>query len=102
MLFTVTSKHIEVPEAVKKYVEEKTSKLSRYYSGINQIEVVIDGGPKDNINVEIIARGEHNKVFVVNATDTDSYRCIDSAVRKLGKQIIRKKTKERNNKHTGI
>jgi len=102
LLFTVTAKHIEVPEAVKKHVKEKTSKLPRYYNGINQVEVVIDGGPKDNVNVEIIARGEHNKVFVVNETDSDAYRCIDSAVRKLEEQLRRKKTRERNNKHTSV
>ena len=101
MLFTITGKHIEITEAIRNYAEEKTSKLPRYYSSINQIEVIIDGNKDDNTSVEIIARGEHNKFFIVTETGENAYKCIDTAVRKLERQLRRKKTRERNNKHTG-
>jgi len=101
LLFTITGKHINITEAIKKHAEQKTSKLPRYYSGINQVEVIIDGSRGGNTGVEIIARGEHSKVFVVNETGEDVYRCIDLAVHKLERQLRRKKGKERNKKHTG-
>ena len=102
MLFTITGKHIEVTEALKEHARKKTSKLSKFYSSINQVEVIIDkeqGG--SSLSVEIIARAEHSKVFVVTESGEDAYKCIDLAVHKLERQLRRAKTKERNNKHSG-
>lgn len=99
MLFTITGKHINITEAIKSHAEQKTSKLPRYYNSINQIEVVIDGGQAGNASVEIIARAEHNKVFVVSQTGQNAYKCIDLAVHKLERQLRRKKSRERDNKH---
>ena len=99
MLFTITGKHIEITEAIKKHAEEKTSKLPKYYNSINQVEVIIDGEPGGNTSVEIIARAEHSKIFVVTETGEDAYQCIDIAVHKLERQLRRKKGKERDNKH---
>ncbi|GAG10602.1 unnamed protein product [marine sediment metagenome] len=101
MLFTITGKHIEITEAIKTHAEEKTSKLPRYYSSINQIEVIIEEAPGDNVSVEIIARAKHSNIFIVTEIGDDAYKCIDIAVHKLERQLKRKKTKERNNKHVG-
>ena len=100
MLFTISGKHIEITEAIRKHAEERTSKLPKYYSSINQVEVIIDGEPGGNTSVEIIARGEHNKIFIVTEAGKDTYKCIDVAVHKLERQIRRKKGRERDNKHT--
>jgi len=101
LLFTISGKHIEITEAIRRHAEEKTSKLPRYYNSINQVEVIIDGSHGGNTSVEIIARGEHSKVFIVTETGEDAYRCIDVAVRKLERQLRRKKGRERDNKHMG-
>lgn len=100
MLFTISGKHIDITEAIKSYAQEKTSRLPRYYNGINQVEVIVDGSKGGKTSVEIIARGEHRRVFVGTESGEDAYKCIDLAVHKLEKQLRRKKTKERNNKHT--
>lgn len=101
MLFTISGRHLDVPEAVRKHAEEKTSKLPRYYNSINQVEVIIGSGQGGaGVTVEIIARAEHGKVFVVSRTGTDVYLCIDLAVRKLEQQLRRKKSKERDDKRT--
>ena len=101
MLFTITGKHIEITDAIKEHAREKTSKLPKYYNSINQVEVIIDKGPGDNTSVEIIARAEHSNLFIVTETGDDAYKCIDLAVHKLERQLRRKKTKQRNNKHPG-
>jgi putative sigma-54 modulation protein len=101
LLFTITGKHVEVTEAIKNHAEEKTSKLPRYYNGINQVEVIIDRSQGSSFSVEVIARGEHSNIFVVTETGEDAYQCIDTAVHKLERQLRRKKSKERNKKHTG-
>ena len=99
MLFTISGKHIEITEAIKKHAEEKTSKLPKYYNSINQVEVIIDGSPGGNYSVQVMARGEHSKLFVVSETGDDAYKCIDIAVHKLERQLKKKKQKERDNKH---
>ena len=101
MLFTITGKHIEITEAIRSHAEEKTSKLPKYYNSINQIEVIIDGSQGSNTSVEIIARAEHSKVFIVTETGEDAYQCIDVAVHKLERQLRRKKGRERDNKRSG-
>jgi len=101
LLFTITGKHVDITEAIRKHAEEKTSKLPKYYNSINQVEVIIDGSKSGNVSVEIIARGEHSKGFIGTETGVDAYRCIDLAVHKLERQLRRKKGKERDNKHTG-
>ncbi len=101
MLFTISGKHIDITEALRKYAEEKTSKLPKYYNSVNRVEVIISGTKGGNTSVEIIARAEHSKIFIVNETGEDAYRCIDVAVHKLERQLRRKKGKERDNKHTG-
>ncbi len=101
MLFTITGKHIDITEAIRKHAEEKTSKLPKYYNSINHVEVIIDGNQDGHISVEIIARAEHGKVFVVTETGEDAYQCIDLATHKLERQLRRKKGRERDNKHTG-
>ncbi len=100
MLFTITGKHIEISEAVRKHAREKTSKLSKYYDSINQIEVIVESSGGVNVRVEIIARAEHKKVFVGSHAGDDVYGCIDLATHKLGKQLRKRKSKERDNKRT--
>ena len=101
MLFTISGKHIEITESIKKHAEEKASKLPKYYNSINHVEVIIDGNQGKGMSVEIIARAEHSKTFVGTETGEDAYRCIDMAVHKLERQLRRAKSKERDNKHAG-
>jgi len=89
-----------VPEDLKKYAEQKASKLPRYYSSINQVEVVLGNSKGESVDVEIIARAEHNKVFVVREAAENIYKGIDIAVHKLERQLRKIKGKERENKHT--
>ncbi|AQT68876.1 Ribosome hibernation promoting factor [Anaerohalosphaera lusitana] len=99
MLFTITGKHLDVTEAMKAHAEEKTAKLPRYFDGINQVEVVIEGNEGGRTSVEIIARGEHNNIFIAKEAGDDTYACIDIVVHKLQRQLRKKKQKQRNNKH---
>lgn len=99
MIFTITGKHIDITDAIRRYAEEKTSKLPRYYNVISQVDVVVDGSEGGIAGVEVIARGEHSKVFVVTERDPDFYRGIDACVRRLERQLRDTKGRERNKKH---
>jgi putative sigma-54 modulation protein len=99
LIFKISGKHIEITDAIKTYAEEKTSKLPKYYSSINQIEVIINGNKSNKISVEMIARAEHNHVFVVTETSDDAYKSIDFAAHRLEERLRRRKAKERDDKH---
>jgi putative sigma-54 modulation protein len=102
MLFTITAKHVEIPQQVKDYAEEKTSKLPRLYDIINQVEVIVEGKEGIDMAVEIIARAEHKKIFVVKEKGGDVYACIDNAIHKIEQQLRKRKTIEREEKkHRG-
>ena len=101
MLFNITGKHIDITEAIRNHAQQKTAKMPKFYNSVNQVEVVIDGGHGGQNSVEIIARAEHSKVFIASESGDDIYKCIDLAAHKLERQLRRKKTRERNNKHTG-
>lgn len=102
MQFTITGKHIVITDAIRDYAQEKTSKLPKYYDGVNQVEVVVDSSKGANkMMVEIIARGEHGHVFVASGTGEGAFACIDGAAHKLEQQLRKTKAKERDDKHMG-
>jgi ribosomal subunit interface protein len=102
MLFSITAKHVEIPQAAKDYAEEKTSKLPRLYNIINRVEVIVEGKEGLDMAVEIIARAEHKKIFVVKEKGSDIYACIDVAVHKIEQQLRKRKTMDREaKKHRG-
>ena len=99
MQINLTSKHLELTDAIRKHIDEKLSKLPRYYSSISQSDVIIEGNEGGNKSVEIIVRAEHSHIFIAKETGTDLYTCIDMAVHKVERQIHAHKEKERDNKN---
>lgn len=102
MQLNITGKGIDITKALREHAEAKAMKLPRYYSSITSADIVLDNNGGKPC-VEVIARGEHNKVFVVteksNSGDRDMYACLDSAVHKMERQISKAKDKERNPIH---
>jgi putative sigma-54 modulation protein len=95
----VTGKHIEITDALRKHAEDKVSKFPRYYNNVNHIQVIVEGGKGQLPSVEIIARAEHNKIFVATESGADAYTAIDLAAHKLERQLTKIKAKERDNKY---
>jgi putative sigma-54 modulation protein len=99
----IIGKHVDVTDAIKAKIEEKVSKLPKYYNSLNDIEVIVEGNEGGIAgSVEIIARAEHGHVFVAKQTGEDIYACVDEVVKKVERQLIKHKQKERDNKHSGI
>lgn len=98
MQMTISGKHFDITDAIRLHAEKKISKLPKYFDLIQQVEVIIEGKEAEK-GVEIIARGEHNNLFIATESGSDILSCIDMAVHKLEKQLRRKKEKQRNKKH---
>ncbi|MCE5341673.1 MAG: ribosome-associated translation inhibitor RaiA [Planctomycetaceae bacterium] len=96
----IVGKHITITDTIKGRIEEKVDGLSKFYSSILTVEVIIEGG-KDGqqCSVEVIARGKHNHIFIGKELGQDLYACVDEAVKKVERQLVKQKEKERDNKH---
>ena len=98
MIVTISSRHMDVTEALKTFAEQKANKLSKYYDLIQEIEVIFDAG-KLQTKVEMIVNAEHKNMFIANHSEGDAYACIDACVDKLERQLTEHKKKHRNRKH---
>lgn len=98
MQITVTGRHVEITDDVRAYAEDKTSKLSKYYNRIHEIEVVLDH-ESDQFKVEVIVRAGHKHTFVAAETGPDTFALIDLIVDKLERQLTKHKEKNISHKH---
>jgi len=88
---------MSITDSIREYVQEKASKLERYFDRIQSVEVVIgiDGGsPTAEVVVTAARRGR----FVATHRAEDMYACIDKALHKVEEQIRRHKDRVRDRK----
>lgn len=85
-------KNIEVTPALKKYVEEKVSKLGKYFNGEPQEAHVSMEVEKDRHIVEVTA---YVNGFILRGEEdsNDMYASIDGVIEKLERQVRKYKTK---------
>ncbi len=99
MDITVSSKHLEVTEAIKAYVLEKVAKLPRYFDKVTQIEALFDKNNKHDYEVELIVRAEMHGPFVCTVHGPDLYHAVAECVNKIERMLTDHKEKLRNRKH---
>lgn len=98
----IIGKHMDMTDAIKAKIEEKVSRLPKFYNIINDVEVIVEGNEGGIAgSVEIIARARHNHVFVAKQIGKDMYACVDEVVKKIERQLTKHKQKERDNRHSG-
>ncbi|MEQ8766221.1 MAG: ribosome-associated translation inhibitor RaiA [Planctomycetota bacterium] len=92
MNFDLTVRHTEVPDALKRYAEEKGSKLLKFYDRIETLHVVVDI-QKPNYIVEMEANVGNKVPLVAKDSNEDMFAAVDAAESKLERQL--KKFKEK-------
>lgn len=98
MQLSVTGRHIETTDSMRRYAEEKASKLARFYDRIMTIDVICDQVANKH-RVELVVRADHKNTFVAQVDAGDFYEAVDLVVDKLERQLIKHKEKHRNRKH---
>ncbi|ARN56476.1 ribosome hibernation-promoting factor, HPF/YfiA family [Sedimentisphaera salicampi] len=104
MELKLTGRHFEVTRGIKEHVELKANKLPKFYSSVESIETIIDGGEGKTTKVEVITKGGHNPPLVVKVQgeeDDNLFKIIDEAFEKAERQLKKIKEKERNPMHAG-
>lgn len=95
MNIVVKARHMDVTDAMREYVETKTSRLNRYYDNVQTVEVTLDV-EADKPSVEIVVSAKRKHVFVASHRDDDMYGCVDKCVHKITEQLRRHKDKVRH------
>ena len=96
----ITGRHVEVPDDVRDYLQEKANKLPRFYDRIHAFDVVLDH-QSDQFMVEMIVHADRKQTFVVSDAGPDTFALVDSLIDKLERQLVRHKEKMRQHKHEG-
>lgn len=99
MQITISSKHMDLTQAIEEYASRKAEKLPRFFDRIQSIDVVIDRLKKE-YQTEIIVDVEHHDDFIANGTHEDLYASIDIGIDRSIRQLKDHKSRLRDSKHT--
>lgn len=85
--------HVKITEAIKEYVEEKLSKLGKYFTDDTDIDVIVKVRVRGVL--QIIEVTVPTKLFTIRAEESndDLYAAIDLVQKKLETQIKKNKSK---------
>lgn len=96
MHIDITGHHIEVTHALKAYVQEKLSKLSRHFDHVIKLHVILEVEKhRQSAEATLYVAGGHGDLFA-NATCDDMYSAIDALTSKLDRQVLKHKEKLTN------
>ena len=88
----ISGHHIELTDAIRHYVEEKLTRLTRHFEWVDHVEAMlkIEGSQQYAEFVTHVRRAPH---IVVHATGKDMYAAVDMAADKLERRLRRQKEK---------
>lgn len=96
MQITITGRHIEITDAMKKYIEEKIGRLEKYYKRIIEAHVIIEQQRERHIaEVNIIAS---NLKIMAKEESIDMYATIDKLADNASAQLKKHREKIKNHK----
>jgi putative sigma-54 modulation protein len=93
MKVTVTARHAEFTDDMKRYAREKALRLERYFDHLRKVEVILDSGGDSRYSAEMIASVVRGHVLVCHSTDRTAMAALDSVVDKMERQLTRFKEK---------
>ena len=92
MQIKISARHGHLSDATQQFIQEKLSKLLRFFERITMIEVTVE--LKDDLKlVEVLVNAEHKHDFVARESNTDILAAVDLVLEKLERQIRRYKEK---------
>jgi putative sigma-54 modulation protein len=91
MNLTITGHHLEITPAIRGYVEDKMTRITRHFDQVIDVSVILAVEKlKHKAEVNLHIRG---KDIFVESTDADMYAAIDSLADKLDRQVVKHKEK---------
>lgn len=92
MQIKISARHGHLSDATQRFIQEKLSKLLRFFERLTMIEVTVE--LKDDLKlVEVLVNAEHKHDFVAREAHPDILAAVDLVLDKLERQIRRYKEK---------
>lgn len=98
MQINITARHLEIPEPLKEYTQNKVEKLLRFHDRISSIDVVMEP-QAGNVAVEILVKVDRVHEFVAKEARSEATEAVDWVVDKLERQLTKHKEKQRDHRH---
>lgn len=92
MNIEITGRHFNVSDALRDYAIQKASKLTRFYDGIQRIQIIVSSDGNDQL-VELIVSVNKGQTIVANERHESIYASVDLASDKAHRQLTRLKDK---------
>lgn len=92
MEIVVTGRHPAITPAMKRHARRKAEKLSRYFEGTQQVEMILDREGDQSL-VELVISVARGGTIVSHCRDGDLYAAIDTVLDKAELQLTRYKEK---------
>lgn len=90
----ITARHTDVSDGLKAHIENSVNKLGRYFDGIQDAHVILDGHHGSNVDklVEITVKVPRGQLRA-EQTATTHRDAVSGCVRQLRRQVLRYKDK---------
>lgn len=88
---SVTGRHMEIAPSLRKYVLEKTERLTRYFKNIQKIEVIVNPEKEGRFSAEMVAHAPRGSVLVCHSADQTATAAFDTAIEKMERHLRRLK-----------
>ncbi|MCH8018923.1 ribosome-associated translation inhibitor RaiA [candidate division KSB1 bacterium] len=98
MRVNITARHYKAPDRLKEYAESEVQKLTKYFDGIIECEIILDYEKTIQV-VEIVMKVHKQKLFAREKSE-DIYKGIDLAVDKIERQLKKYKEKLKDHSHS--
>jgi putative sigma-54 modulation protein len=95
---SVTGRHVEITESMRRYVEEKLLRLERLYDRIESIQVVVTN-PAARFRTEVVVHVDRKQTLVAQVEADAFNESVDLVIDKMERQLHEHKEKLRNRKH---
>lgn len=100
MKIQITSRHADIPEALRDYATERLAAVERHGTEFSHAEIVLDQG-REGLTCEIHLHPRRGDPLLARETSHDHRAGVDAAVAKIETQVARAKERRDDNRRTG-
>ncbi len=87
----ITARHTDLPEGVRALIEASVSKLSRYYDGIHDAHIVLDGQETGASKTAEVKVNVSRRTLTAQDAAPTYQEAVNGCVRQLRRQVLRYK-----------
>lgn len=93
----ITARHTDLSDGLRAHIEQSVSKLDRYYDGIHDAHVILNGKDSNDLGKKAEVKVSVYRRTLTAQDDGTTYQdAVNGCVRQLRRQVLRYKGKIRS------